>query len=157
MSRVSLFNSPLLLGFDQLERTLDRLAKNAEGYPPYNIEKIGENGLRITLAVAGFGFNDLAIDLTENQLTIRGKQGDEPDERVFLHRGIAARQFQRTFMLADGIEVTGARLDNGLLAIDLIRPPAEPRVRAIPIDGAKREPGRAGNTIDITARKSSAK
>jgi HSP20 family molecular chaperone IbpA len=152
MSRVSMFNSPLLLGFDQLERTLDRLAKNAEGYPPYNIEKIGENGLRITLAVAGFALDDLAIELVENQLQVRGKQADDP-ERVYLHRGIAARQFQRTFMLADGIEVTGARLDNGLLAIDLIRPPAESRVRSIPIDATRKSADRADNTIDITARR----
>ncbi len=152
MSRMSMFNSPLLLGFDQLERTLDRLAKNAEGYPPYNIEKIGENGLRITLAVAGFTLDDLVIELIENQLTVRGKQSDDP-ERVYLHRGIAARQFQRAFMLADGIEVTGARLDNGLLAIDLTRPVQEPRVRTIRIDSSK-ESGRADNTIDITARRS---
>ena len=92
MSRVSIFNSPLLLGFDQFERTLDRLAKNAEGYPPYNIERIGENGLRIVLAVAGFTTTDLAIELVESQLTVRGKQTDDGD-RVFLHRGIAARQF----------------------------------------------------------------
>ena len=90
MSRVSIFNSPLLLGFDQFERTLDRLAKNAEGYPPYNIERIGENGLRIVLAVAGFTTTDLAIELVESQLTVRGKQTDDGD-RVFLHRGIAAR------------------------------------------------------------------
>jgi HSP20 family molecular chaperone IbpA len=151
MSRMSMFNSPLLLGFDQLERTLDRLAKNAEGYPPYNIEKIGDNGLRITLAVAGFTLDDLVIELVENQLTVRGKQADDP-ERVYLHRGIAARQFQRAFMLADGIEVLGARLDNGLLAIDLTRPVLEPRIRTIRID-AGTEPGRTGNTIDITARR----
>lgn len=151
MSRMSMFNSPLLLGFDQLERTLDRLAKNAEGYPPYNIEKIGENGLRITLAVAGFTLDDLAIELVENQLMVRGKQTDDL-ERVYLHRGIAARQFQRAFMLADGIEVTGARLDNGLLEIDLARPVAEPRIRTIRIDGSNAE--RADNTIDITARRS---
>ncbi|MFI5001683.1 MAG: Hsp20 family protein [Reyranellales bacterium] len=151
MSRVSMFNSPLLLGFDQFERTLDRLAKNAEGYPPYNIEKIGENGLRITLAVAGFTTDDLVIELVENQLTVRGKQAEESD-RVFLHRGIAARQFQRAFMLADGIEVTGARLDNGLLAIDLIRPAAEPRIRTIRIDGGS-DADEADNTIDITARR----
>jgi HSP20 family molecular chaperone IbpA len=149
---MSLFNSPLLLGFDQLERSLDRLAKNAEGYPPYNIEKIGENGLRITLAVAGFTLDDLVIELVENQLMVRGKQSDDGD-RVFLHRGIAARQFQRAFMLADGIEVTGARLDNGLLEIDLLRPVAEPRIRTIRIDAGK-EAGRADNTIDITARRS---
>jgi HSP20 family molecular chaperone IbpA len=151
MSRVSMFNSPLLLGFDQLERTLDRLAKSAEGYPPYNIERIGENGLRITLAVAGFATDDLAIELVENQLTVRGKQTDDAD-RVFLHRGIAARQFQRAFMLADGIEVTGARLDNGLLEIELARPVAEPRIRTIPIDSGRTDAG-ASNTIDITARR----
>jgi HSP20 family molecular chaperone IbpA len=151
MSRVSMFNSPLLLGFDQLERTLDRLAKSAEGYPPYNIERIGENGLRITLAVAGFASDDLAIELVESQLTVRGKQSDDGD-RVFLHRGIAARQFQRAFMLAEGIEVTGARLDNGLLSIDLMRPVQEPRIRRIRIEAG--EPGSdASNAIDITARR----
>jgi HSP20 family molecular chaperone IbpA len=153
VSRVSTFNSPLLLGFDQLERTLDRLAKNAEGYPPYNIEKIGENGLRITLAVAGFAAADLAIELIENQLTVRGKQIDDSD-RVFLHRGIAARQFQRAFMLADGIEVIGARLDNGLLSIELARPVAEPRIRTIRID-AGGTASASSNTIDINARRSS--
>jgi HSP20 family molecular chaperone IbpA len=151
MSRVSMFNSPLLLGFDQLERTLDRLAKSAEGYPPYNIERIGENGLRITLAVAGFASDDLAIELVESQLTVRGKQTDDSD-RVFLHRGIAARQFQRAFMLAEGIEVTGARLDNGLLSIDLVRPVQEPRIRRIRIEAG--EPGSdASNAIDITSRR----
>jgi HSP20 family molecular chaperone IbpA len=151
MSRVSMFNSPLLLGFDQLERTLDRLAKSAEGYPPYNIERIGENGLRITLAVAGFTSDDLAIELVESQLTVRGKQSDDSD-RVFLHRGIAARQFQRAFMLAEGIEVTGARLDNGLLSIDLVRPVQEPRIRRIRIEAG--EPGSdASNAIDITSRR----
>ena len=151
MSRMSMFNSPLLLGFDQLERTLDRLAKSAEGYPPYNIERIGENGLRITLAVAGFTADDLVIELVESQLTVRGKQTDDAD-RVFLHRGIAARQFQRAFMLAEGIEVTGARLDNGLLSIDLVRPVQEPRIRRIRIEAG--DPGSAApNTIDITARR----
>ena len=152
MSRVSMFNSPLLLGFDQLERTLDRLAKNAEGYPPYNIERIGENGLRITLAVAGFTGDGLVIELVENQLTVRGNPADEGD-RVYLHRGIAARQFQRAFMLADGIEVTGARLDNGLLSIDLMRPVLEPRIRTIRID-AGNPAGDTDRTIDITARRS---
>jgi HSP20 family molecular chaperone IbpA len=151
MSRVSMFNSPLLLGFDQLERTLDRLAKGAEGYPPYNIERIGEDGLRIVLAVAGFTADDLVIELVENQLSVRGKQTDDTD-RVFLHRGIAARQFQRAFMLADGIEVTGARLDNGLLSIDLVRPVAEPRIRTIRIDAGNKDAG-SDNTIDITARR----
>jgi HSP20 family molecular chaperone IbpA len=146
-----IFNSPLLLGFDQFERTLDRLAKNAEGYPPYNIERIGENGLRITLAVAGFTTNDLVIELVENQLSVRGKQTDDAT-RVFLHRGIAARQFQRAFMLADGIEVTGARLDNGLLSIDLVRPVIEPRIRTIPIDAGKRNVEES-TTIVIAARR----
>ena len=132
MSRVSMFNSPLLLGFDQLERTLDRLAKNAEGYPPYNIERIGENGLRIVLAVAGFTTGDLAIELVESQLTVRGKQSEDAD-RIYLHRGIAARQFQRTFVLADGMEVLGADLKNGLLAIDLARPEPERVVKTISI------------------------
>ena len=132
MSRVSMFNSPLLLGFDQFERTLDRLAKNAEGYPPYNIEKIGENDLRITLAVAGFATRDLAIELVENQLTVRGRQSDDSD-RVFLHRGIAARQFQRSFVLADGMEVLSADLKNGLLSIDLARPQPEKIVKNIAI------------------------
>ncbi len=150
MSRVPMFNSPLLLGFDHFERTLDRLAKNAEGYPPYNIEKTGESGLRITLAVAGFRTQDLAIELVENQLTVHGRQSDEPD-RVYLHRGIAARQFQRAFMLADGIEVTGARLDNGLLEIDLVRLVLEPRVKTIRIDSGE-EPD-ARQTIDIAARR----
>lgn len=146
MNRV--FNSPLLLGFDQLERTLDRLTKNAEGYPPYNIERIGEQGLRIVLAVAGFGVDELAIELVENQLTVRGRRTDETD-RVYLHRGIAARQFQRAFMLADGIAVRGARLDSGLLSIDLERPIAEPRVRSIRIDAGSVTDGLAANTIDI--------
>jgi HSP20 family molecular chaperone IbpA len=150
MSRVSMFNSPLLLGFDQFERTLDRLAKSAEGYPPYNIEKTGDNGLRITLAVAGFRTQDLAIELVENQLTVRGRQNEEPD-RVYLHRGIAARQFQRAFMLADGIEVRGARLDNGLLEIDLERLVIEPRVRTIRIDSDKED--EALQTIDVTGRR----
>jgi HSP20 family molecular chaperone IbpA len=152
MSRVSMFSSPLLLGFDQFERTLDRLAKNAEGYPPYNIERIGEHGLRIILAVAGFTTSELVIDLVENQLTVRGKQAEDGD-RVYLHRGIAARQFQRAFMLADGIEVTGARLDNGLLSIDLVRPVLEPRIRTIRID-AGNAAGGAEQTIEITARRS---
>ena len=134
MSRMSRFNSPLLLGFDQLERTLDRLAKSAEGYPPYNIEKVDENGLRITLAVAGFAIEDLVIELVENQLTVRGKQADDSD-RVFLHRGIAARQFQRAFVLADGLEVTGARLENGLLELHLERPEPRRVVRRIQIGG----------------------
>jgi HSP20 family molecular chaperone IbpA len=141
MSRLSLFNSPLLLGFDQFERALDRVSKaTADGYPPYNVEQIGENALRLTLAVAGFQPEELSAQLEDNQLVIRGKQADETD-RVYLHRGIAARQFQRSFVLADGIEVVGAALDNGLLNIDLRRRAAEGVVRAIEIKTT------AGNSI----------
>lgn len=148
MTRVSLFNNPLLLGFDQFERTLDRIAKSsAEGYPPYNIEQTGENGLRITLAVAGFGLDDLTIQVEDNQLVIRGKQADD-GARVYLHRGIAARQFIRNFVLAEGIEVTGASLDNGLLHIDLVRPPVEARVRKVEIKGAGPK-GSKAKTIDV--------
>jgi HSP20 family molecular chaperone IbpA len=133
MSRLSLFSSPLLLGFDQFERALDRVSKaTADGYPPYNVEQIGENALRLTLAVAGFKPEELSVHIEDNQLVVRGKQGDEAD-RVYLHRGIAARQFQRSFVLADGIEVVGAALDNGLLNIDLRRRAAEGTVRAIEI------------------------
>ena len=116
MSRLSLFNSPLLLGFDHFERTLDRVSKvSADGYPPYNVEQLGENALRITLAVAGFQMSDLSITVEDNQLVVRGRQTDDT-QRVYLHRGIAARQFQRSFVLAEGIEVSGALLDNGLAA-----------------------------------------
>ena len=133
MSRLSLFNSPLLLGFDHFERALDRVSKiSPDGYPPYNIEQLGENALRITLAVAGFQMSDLSITVEENQLVIRGKQTDDA-QRVYLHRGIAARQFQRSFVLAEGIEVRGAVLDNGLLHIDLVRPEVESRVRTVEI------------------------
>ncbi|MDY0881759.1 Hsp20 family protein [Dongia soli] len=133
MSRLSLFNSPLLLGFDHFERTLDRISKSAgEGYPPYNIEQIGDDTLRITLAVAGFALEDLDIQLEDNQLTVRGKQTDDPT-RVYLYRGIAARQFQRSFVLAEGIEVAGATLDNGLLSIELKRPKVVSQVRSVPI------------------------
>jgi HSP20 family molecular chaperone IbpA len=138
MSRVPSLSSPFLLGFDEVERALSRVAKAAsEGYPPYNIERLQRDGdeperLRITLAVAGFTRDDLEITLEENQLVIRGRQADEKD-RQFLHRGIAARQFQRAFLLADGLEVLGADLANGLLSIDLVRPEAERIVRKIDI------------------------
>jgi HSP20 family molecular chaperone IbpA len=133
MSRLTLFNSPLLLGFDHFERALDRVSKTAaDGYPPYNIEQTAENKLRITLAVAGFAMRDLAVQIENNQLVVRGKQSDDKD-RVYLHRGIAARQFQRSFVLAEGIEVAGAWLDNGLLNIDLVRPRVEPQVRTVEI------------------------
>ena len=133
-TRVSIFSSPLLLGFDHVERMIERATKaGSEGYPPYNIEQTGENDLRITLAVAGFSASDLGITVEDNQLIIRGKQTDDR-ERVYLHRGIAARQFQRSFVLADGIEVVRAELGNGLLHIDLRRPKPEPQVRSIAIN-----------------------
>lgn len=134
-TRVSVFDSPLFLGFDHFEKTFDRMRKNAgEGYPPYNIEQIGENALRISLAVAGFTMADLDIEVEKNQLNIRGRQ-TEDEGKVFLHRGIAARQFQRSFVLADGIEILGASLDNGLLHIDMKRHEPESTVRKIPIVG----------------------
>lgn len=150
-TRLSLFNSPLLLGFDQFERTLDRISKNsAEGYPPYNIEQIGEDGLRITLAVAGFTMDDLTVQTEDNQLVIRGRQVDDKT-RIYLHRGIAARQFQRSFVLAEGIEVVGATLDNGLLHVDLKRPIPEPKVRTIAIQQpAGGLDGADARTIDVT-------
>ena len=133
MTRVSLFSSPFFLGFEQFERTLDRVSKSSnDGYPPYNIERVGPDCLRITLAVAGFGVKDLSVQIADNELTIRGRTQDDKD-RDFLYRGIATRQFQRTFILADGIEVTGASLDNGLLSVDLDRPVPENRVRTIAI------------------------
>ena len=141
MPRLSVFNSPFLLGFEQFEQTLDRISKmSAEGYPPYNIEQVGINSLRITLAVAGFTETDLSIELEDNQLLIRGRQSDDTD-RVYLHRGIAARQFQRNFVLAEGIEIVSAELDNGLLHVNLMRPEPEPRIRKIKI---KRRSTRGG-------------
>jgi len=135
MSRVPLFNSPLLLGFEHFERALDRVNKIAgDGYPPYNVEQLSENELRITLAVAGFMMADLTITVEDNQLVIRGKQTDDA-RRVYLHRGIAGRQFQRSFVLAEGIEVRGAWLENGLLHVELVRPTIEARVRTVPIRG----------------------
>ncbi len=137
MSRPSVFGSPLFLGFDHLEQMLDRVAKNSDGYPPYNIEQTAENRLRITLAVAGFAMDDLQITQEDNQLVIRGRQRDDSEGRIFLHRGIAARQFQRAFVLAEGIEVEGAWLDNGLLHVDLRRPQPEVRVKTIQINGGQ--------------------
>jgi HSP20 family molecular chaperone IbpA len=137
MSRVPSLSSPFLLGFDEIERVLDRVSKGSVGYPPYNIERIARaNGdpekLRITLAVAGFTRDQLDVTVEESQLVIRGRQQDDKT-RQYLHRGIAARQFQRTFVLADGMQVLGADLKNGLLAIDLTRPEPERVVRTIAI------------------------
>jgi HSP20 family molecular chaperone IbpA len=137
MSRIPSLSSPFLLGFDEIERALDRVTKGADGYPPYNIERIARNSqgperLRITLAVAGFTRDQLDVTIEENQLLIRGRQQDDKS-REYLHRGIAARQFQRTFVLADGMEVLGADLKNGLLSIDLARPEPERVVKTIAI------------------------
>lgn len=133
MTRNVYFNSPFLLGFEHLDRLLERTAKTAgDGYPPYNIEQSSDERLRITLAVAGFTPDQLTVTVEDRQLLIRGKQNDAAD-RTFLHRGIAARQFQRSFVLAEGIEVTGAELSNGLLTIELARPKAESIVRTVEI------------------------
>lgn len=133
MPRLPLFNSPLLLGFDQVERALDQVSKAAsDGYPPYNVEQVSDNALRITLAVAGFTMDDLSVQIELNQLVVRGRQTDDK-ERVYLHRGIAARQFQRSFVLAEGMEVRSADLKNGLLSIDLVRPQPERVVKSISI------------------------
>ncbi|TRD23453.1 Hsp20 family protein [Palleronia caenipelagi] len=134
MTKLALGSHPFLLGFDDLERLVERTAKSdAGGYPPYNIEQLGETAYRITLAVAGFAEDDLAITVEDKQLVVRGRQVDPEDNRVFLHRGIAARQFQRTFVLADGVDVTGARMENGLLHVELSRSLPEQIIRKIDI------------------------
>jgi len=137
MSKMSLGAHPYLLGFEQLERLMERTAKSDNnGYPPFNIEQSGENAYRITLAVAGFAEDDLAITVEDRQLVIRGRQADEDAGRVFLHRGIAARQFQRSFVLAEGVEVAGAVMENGLLHVDLSKNEPETMVQTIRINRA---------------------
>lgn len=138
MSRVSAFSNPFLVGFEEIERAVDRLSNGAgDGYPPYDIQRLttddGETALRITLAVAGFSDDELDVTVEENELVIRGHKSEEP-ERIFLHRGIAARQFQKTFLIAEGIEVLGATLAEGLLSIDLSRPTNQRVVRRIKVD-----------------------
>lgn len=140
MTRLTPFSNPLLLGFDSVEKTLERVAKSGDGYPPYNIERLnGEDDdvvkLRITLAVAGFSSEELDVTVEDSQLIIRGRQSDD-SEHEYLHRGIASRQFQRVFVLADGMNVEGAELKNGLLSIDLNRPPPEKQVRRIEISAS---------------------
>ena len=133
MTKMTLASYPHMLGFEQLERLLERTAKSAEGYPPFNIEQTSDTSYRITLAVAGFGEDDLSITVEDRQLVIRGRQTDDGAERVFLHRGIAARQFQRSFVLADGVEVGEAVMENGLLHVDLTRAQPETIVQTISI------------------------
>lgn len=139
MSRVSMFSAPFLLGFDAYEERIDRLSRAADGYPPYNIERTvqadGSESFLISIAVAGFAQAELEITQEDNQLLVRGKQKDDPS-RQYLHRGIAARQFQRNFLLADGVEVKGAMLEHGMLAISVIRPKAEKLSRTIEIRSA---------------------
>lgn len=134
MTKLTLGTHPFLLGFDQLERLVERTAKTGnDGYPPYNIEQTSENSYRITLALAGFSEGDLQITVEDRQLVVRGRQGDDSDGRVFLHRGIAARQFQRSFVLAEGVDVGAAEMENGLLHIDLTRAVPEKVVQTIEI------------------------
>jgi HSP20 family molecular chaperone IbpA len=134
MAKLALGTHPFLLGFEQLERLVERTAKTGnDGYPPYNIEQASENSYRITLAVAGFSMTDLAITVEDNALVIRGRQVDDSEGRVFLHRGIAARQFQRSFVLADGVDVGEAVMENGLLHVDLNRSVPERVVTTITI------------------------
>ncbi|MEM9438141.1 MAG: Hsp20 family protein, partial [Pseudomonadota bacterium] len=132
MTKLTLGTHPFLLGFDQLERLVERTAKTGnDGYPPYNIEQTSEHSYRITLALAGFREEDLSITVEDRQLVVRGRQGDDVDGRVFLHRGIAARQFQRSFVLAEGVDVGEAQMENGLLHIDLNRAVPEKVVQTI--------------------------
>ncbi|WP_299705506.1 Hsp20 family protein [uncultured Tateyamaria sp.] len=133
MTKMTLASYPHMLGFEQLERLLERTAKSSEGYPPFNIEQTSDYSYRITLAVAGFAEIDLSITVEDRQLVIRGRQAEETEERVFLHRGIAARQFQRSFVLADGVEVGEAIMENGLLHVDLTRSKPETIVQTINI------------------------
>ena len=140
MSRISGFNSPLMLGFDHFERILNEASKSsAEGYPPYNIEQTKENEIRITIAVAGFAMEDLSVTTEDNQLVVRGRRSEEKRERVYLHRGIATRQFQRSFVLAEGMDIKGAFMDKGLLHIELVRNIPEPEIRNIKIETRKYE------------------
>lgn len=149
MSRLSLFNSPLLLGFDHFERVLDRVSRSSgDGYPPYNVEQTGPNALRITLAVAGFKREELNTTVEDNELVVRGKQVED-EGRIYLHRGIAARQFQRRFVLAEGIEIQGASLANGLLSIDLLRPTAQSRTQNIEIRDTESHSGGATGSIHV--------
>ena len=149
MNRLPIFDSPFLLGFDHFERVLDRVSKaSSEGYPPYNIEQIDEENIRNTLAVAGFSMDDLDVSIEDNQLVIRGRITEEDVNRVYLHRGIAGRQFQRSFVMAEGIEVTSAKLQQGLLHVDLRRPIPEPQIKKIKIEFGESEEDSSVKTIE---------
>ncbi|MCV6823708.1 MULTISPECIES: Hsp20 family protein [Halocynthiibacter] len=135
MTKLTLGSHPFLLGFDQLERLVERTAKSGnDGYPPFNIEQTSDNSYRITLAVAGFADDDLSITVEDKQLVVRGRQSEDSEGRIFLHRGIAARQFQKSFVLAEGVEVGGAKTENGLLHIDLTRSVPDSIVQTIKIN-----------------------
>ena len=153
MTRLSLFNSPFLLGFDQFERTIDRISKlSSDTYPPYNIEQMSESLLRITVAVAGFEKKELDISLEGNQLLIRGSRIESDNNRIFIHRGIATRQFQRNFVLADGIKVDGASMENGLLYIDLLQPISRDESKKIEINDTNTKKDK--NLINLNLKKS---
>ena len=152
MTRLSLFNSPFLLGFDEFERTVDRISKlSSDSYPPYNIEQISEQILRISIAVAGFTKEDLEISLEGNQLLIHGSRSEPNNDRIFIHRGIATRQFQRNFILADGIKVEGASMENGLLFIDLTQPVSQEESKKIEISDSSRKKDK--NLINLNLKK----
>ena len=150
MSRLPIFDSPLLLGFDHFERILDHVSKvSSDGYPPYNIEQISEEHIRITLAVAGFSMDDLDVSTEDNQLVIRGRQLEDDVKRIYLNHGIAGRQFQRSIVMAEGIDVTAARLQDGLLHIDLRRPIPEPHVKKIRIEIGENKDKNSPKTIEV--------
>ena len=152
MTRLSLFNSPFLLGFDEFERTVDRISKlSSDSYPPYNIEQISAQILRISIAVAGFTKEDLDISLEGNQLLIHGSRSEPNNDRIFIHRGIATRQFQRNFILADGIKVEGASMENGLLFIDLTQPVPQEESKKIEISDSSKKKDK--NLINLNLKK----
>ena len=152
MTRLSLFNSPFLLGFDEFERTVDRISKlSSDTYPPYNIEQISAQILRISIAVAGFTKEDLEISLEGNQLLIHGSRSEPNNDRIFIHRGIATRQFQRNFILADGIKVEGASMENGLLFIDLTQPVPQEESKKIEISDSSKKKDK--NLINLNLKK----
>jgi len=152
LTRLSLFNSPFLLGFDEFERTVDRISKlSSDSYPPYNIEQISAQILRISIAVAGFTKEDLEISLEGNQLLIHGSRSEPNNDRIFIHRGIATRQFQRNFILADGIKVEGASMENGLLFIDLTQPVPQEESKKIEISDSSKKKDK--NLINLNLKK----